>query len=253
MNNIINNKIKELKQQQINTTKANNKKLESEIKKILVSIIAILSSLYLKYDNASRNLQKVKVLKELEKELTKYKKQLDIATRCIIYDSLYNNFQDTYNKHVELLRQYNKLEVDKNSFSKVDIDKIIQKKFYGKTLNKRIGDNNDLIMNKTYKTVTDSLKKDTPLDGILKDVNTIFGITAIGMGERLLDTENTRIFSEAQNKALEDSNTTHLIWCADLCENTCDYCAGNDNQIFPIDDKPEIPAHANCNCYWEIV
>lgn len=251
-NQIINKKIKEYKQQQIDKTNEDNKKLENEIKKILVVIIAMLSELYLKYNSSTRNLQQMKILQQLKKELVKYNKQLDKITKTIVYDSLRTNFLDTYDRHVELLKQYNKLQLDEKTYNKDEIKKIIQKKFYGKTLDKRIIDNNSLIMNKIYKTAEKSFKGNKPLDSILNDVSKIFTITAVGMDERLLNTESSRVFSEAQNKALEDSNITQLLWCADLCQNTCEYCAGNDGEAFPINDKPEIPAHANCNCFWTL-
>lgn len=252
MDNIINNKIKELKQRQINYTTNDNKKLEEECKKILPIILALLSSQYIKYSSSNFKLQRMVIMKEIERNLVKIKKQAEESQSKIIIASLMNNFNNTYSSNFNLLKLYKDISVNKRDFTEEQINKIIQSKFYDKNLDKRVIDNTALVLNKIYKIINDYLSNSKPLDKTIIDVNKTFD-TLNGLGKRLLDTESTRIFTTAQDEVFSDFGITEVMWCAELCQNTCSYCAGQSGEIYPINDKPLIPAHANCNCYWEIV
>lgn len=250
--NKISSIIKDIKQQQINSTKEDNEKLKKEYRKILFMLIALISDSYIKYSNSILKIERMKTLNEIEKELIKYKKLLINSQNHIITTSLHNNFINAYDSHYELLRKFKNVDVDKRIFNDGEINAIIQAEYYKKTLDKRIYDNTSIILNQTYDIIDDSLKNDKNLEDIIIPTNDLFNITLVDLEERLLNTESTRIFNNAQGSIFKDFAISHLIWCSTLCENTCSECASNDGHPFSINDIDMIPLHSRCNCYWEI-
>lgn len=254
MNNI-NYEIQRIKQAAINKANEDNEKLKAEYKKILLIILAILSELHLRLQvsNSISRRQKLKVLIEIEKQLTKYKKILEDSQKEIVSISLRDIYKNTYDKHYDVLNILKETTKDNRKFTEDAINIIIQERFHGKQLNKRIDDNTTIIFNKTYKTINDNLKNNKLLDNTVSDVNKIFSTSMVAIGLRLLMTEQSRMFDKAQNLVFKDFGIEYVQWCSALCRNTCEYCASMDGEIFAINDKPIIPAHSRCNCYWELV
>lgn len=245
----IDKKIKDIKQQQINYTQEGKEKLNNEYEKTLLLILALLSEKYLKYSSVGLKLSKMQVLKEVERELIKHKKELEKEQKNIINSALQYIFMDSYNKHNQVLKAYKHVNSIAN-ISEREIDIIIHKMFIDKTLNKRINDNTAMIMNKTYKVINDSLKNNGDLSNTITDISKIFSNTAVNLGNRLLETEQSRLFSDAQVYSYKNFNIDLVQWCNSLCLNTCNYCSSMNGQVFSIDEEILIPAHSNCQCYW---
>ncbi len=49
--------------------------------------------------------------------------------------------------------------------------------------------------------------------------------------------------------AKNDSLTIeYVMWTNALDSNVCEYCEGLDGEVFEVNNTPDCPAHANCNC-----
>lgn len=249
MSSNLDKQIKDIKQQQIDYTQEGKNKIKKEYEKIMLLILALLSEKYLKYYNTGFKLNKMQVLKEIEKELIRYKKELQKEQRSIINSTLQYIFMDTYNQHNKLLEAYRNIN-SKKDISEDEINSIINKIFFDKTLEKRITDNTGLIMNKTYKTINDAFKKSEELGNTITDVNKIFTTIAENLNNRLLETEQSRVFTDAQVYSYKNFGIDLVKWCNSLCPNTCNYCTSMNGQVFSIDDEILIPAHSHCQCYW---
>lgn len=250
MNNV-NTSIKKIKEQQIQTSEENNKELEKKINEILLILIGLFTTLSMNY-NMSNKYRQLRIMKNIERELIKYRKFLVDYQKEFLEKTLKSTFNKNYNELYMVLKLLYNNDIPKSTFTEESIDKIIHSKFFNKTLNKRIADNTTLIFNKINKEVSTKIIEDIDTTAIVEVLNNNFD-SLIKIENRLLDTEDTRLFNEAQKKAFNDFGIEHLIWCSVLCKNTCSKCASNDSQAFSIKDIDMIPLHSRCNCYWEIV
>lgn len=247
----INNSLKNLKEQQIQGTEEKKNQLEKEFKEKMFILIGILMSLSAKYNNSNSEYTKLKIKRNIKEELNKYKNFLIKYQNNFIGKALRNTFDSSYNELYAILKLLYNNDIFKSNFTEESINKIIHSKFFDKTLNERITDNTSMMFNKMHKEINEKITTEDPTL-FIAILNDDFD-SLIKIENRLLDTEETRLFNEAQKKAFEDFGIEHLIWRSVLEANTCAECASRDGKPFSIDDIDMIPLHSNCNCYWEIV
>lgn len=55
--------------------------------------------------------------------------------------------------------------------------------------------------------------------------------------------------STAKSQTISDSGMVQYVqWDADTELNHCDYCEGNNGEIYPIDEAPDTQVHWGCGC-----
>jgi len=253
--NSVNNSIRSLKEQQIKVTEEKKKQLEKKFNEVLFILIGLLTTLS-RNSNTLSKYKQFRIIKDIERELVKHRKILVDYQKEFLYETLRNNFNENYNELYMILKTFYGNDIKKSTIIEDVINKIISSKFFDKTLDKRIVDNTTLTFNKINKELSNKLVSDNENTNIttviIGALNTNFD-SLTKTQKRLLDTEDTRLFNEAQKKVFRDFGIENLIWCSVLCENTCSECANNDGQPFSIEDIDMIPLHSRCNCYWEIV
>ena len=70
--------------------------------------------------------------------------------------------------------------------------------------------------------------------------------------KRLVNTEVSRVINEINNVQFKELGVKKVIYNAELDKGTCEVCEGLHGTIFKLEDKPVIPQHPNCRCYYEI-
>lgn len=61
------------------------------------------------------------------------------------------------------------------------------------------------------------------------------------------------VTTEARLRALKDAGVDALVWITEKDERVCPICRPRDEQIYPIELFPTLPAHWNCRCTAQLV
>lgn len=118
----------------------------------------------------------------------------------------------------------------------------------GKTFSSRIWDNTNALANRIKTDVEKAMLQGQSLEKLARQIKADFGSTAY-QAQRVISTETAKAVTAAQDEIYRSSGVVQqVMWDATLEENTCDECAENDGEYYPIDDHPDLPAHPNCRC-----
>ncbi|MBY6932291.1 hypothetical protein [Clostridium botulinum] len=155
----------------------------------------------------------------------------------IIYSLLENTVNDTFR-----LYSYNS--------KKKDINKILKENFKGKHFSSRVWDNENEVAKYLNKQLQDFIKGKVSVNKIKKNVETTFNSGAYNV-KRLAETEISRCQSAAFDKFCNEVEVKKVKYNATLC-NTCGRCMEDDGKIFDFKNKPKLPKHPFCQCYYDI-
>lgn len=132
---------------------------------------------------------------------------------------------------------------------------IVNADFQGATWSDRIWANNDTLKSRLEQLLTRSLVQGINPNVLARELRDQFKKefdNARYMAERLMRTETARVQDVAQMKSFEKYGYKYCKWIAE--PSACKICLGivSDGEggegIYPIDDAPTIPVHANCRC-----
>lgn len=90
-----------------------------------------------------------------------------------------------------------------------------------------------------------------PLSELIKTLsNPELGVFSKTRAARIATTEVTRLYSLGNKLAWEQSGTVkEFIWQTANDEAVCPICGSRHNQVYPLEQMKEIPAHPNCRCW----
>ena len=132
-----------------------------------------------------------------------------------------------------------------------DVENIINKNFKGKHFSKRIWENEQEVAKKLTKQCQDFLRGKINVNQIAKEIKDTYNTSAYN-AKRLAETEVSRCHSAAFDRFCKETNVKKVKYVARRCK-TCDRCLSYDGKIFDFKNKPELPRHPSCSCYFSVV
>lgn len=180
-----------------------------------------------------------------------YNKQYNLLSTLIIKLTRGNIKQETSNI-TNVLKNTIKNTYDFYSYNYnlKDVENIINDNFKGKHLSDRVWDNEQEVAKKLTKQCQDFLKGKISVNRIAKEIKDTYNTSAYN-AKRLTETEVARCQSKAFDRFCKEVGVKKVIYRATLC-NSCEHCLGLDGEIFEFKDKPELPKHPFCKCYYDI-
>lgn len=228
------------------------KEIKNEYKKYLLILIALVSDYYNRDVCAGKmsNFKKNIMMDDLEKKIKEFSNGLYDFQYEFITNELKDIYEETYFKNLEVLNDANGMEV-KEELIPEEVDNIINANYQGCSISSKLKDNINEFSETIYAKINRNILNRKTLDEMITDISKTFEIGTYD-GKVLLNTEQTRIFTEAQEKVFKDFEIEEIMWSADACFKPCMYCEAMDGKVFRMDDinKPRIPAHSNCHCCW---
>lgn len=133
-----------------------------------------------------------------------------------------------------------------------DVRKIIEANFKGKHFSTRVWDNEQEVSKYLEKQVKKFLDGKIGVNDIKKNIQKGFKASKDN-AERLVTTEVSRCSSSAFDRFCKEVGVEKVRYNAILDSKTCPKCSPNDGKPFDFDEKIELPQHAFCRCFYEII
>lgn len=235
--------------QQMQTTYKNQKDHLTELHKFI-------GLMYIKYatDGLLSKLtpqQRKAITGDVDSTLKSVAKDMGQTQVNNLTNILKRNYSDTYYKNAYVMDSGVKVDLKFDILKKEYIDAAVNNPIDGTLFSDRIWNNTATVADKLKQSIVDAMNGDTTIDAIGKDIQEIFNVNAYE-SQRLVNTENTRVQSQAIDDIGQSTGCNKQMYSATLEANTCAECGALDGQIFDIDDdsKPEIPEHPNCRCLY---
>lgn len=131
-----------------------------------------------------------------------------------------------------------------------DVEKIITSHYEGMHFSDRVWLLENEVVKHMKKELEEFIKGKVSVNKIKKNVETLFNSGAYS-AKRLAETEISRCASEAFNKFGDEVGIKKVRYNAEL--EACDKCKPYDGKPYDFDDKPELPKHPFCRCYYDII
>lgn len=132
-----------------------------------------------------------------------------------------------------------------------DVLKIVNEAFKGKTFSERVWDNQQEVVNLMQKTINDFLKGNININQIKNIIGKQFNNNAFQVN-RLVKTEVARAVNSAFDEMCKATGVKKVKYNSVLEKNTCPICESRHGNIYKVEEKPELPSHPQCVCYFEI-
>lgn len=132
-----------------------------------------------------------------------------------------------------------------------DVEKIINDNFKGKHFSDRVWENEQEVAKKLTQQCQDFLRGKINVNQIAKEIKDTYNTSAYN-AKRLAETEVSRCHSAAFDRFCKETGVKKVKYNARKC-NTCARCMDDDGKIFDLKNKPELPRHPMCKCYYDIV
>ena len=252
MNKLIKDEVVTIKKEMYNKSYNDVEEIKKEYKKYLLILIAFVSDYYNRHISNGKisNFRKNIIMNDLENKIKEYVGELYNFQHEFIVNDLKDIYEETYFKNLEVLNDAKEMEV-KGELIPDDIAGIINANYQGSNIKERLQTNLTEFAEDVYKKIDRDIVSRKTLDTMITNISMAFEISTYA-AKVLLNTEQTRIFTSAQEKIFTDYEVEEVMWCSEACSNTCMYCEAMDGKIFKLNDenKPSIPAHPNCNCCW---
>ncbi|GAA0774564.1 hypothetical protein GCM10008908_24630 [Clostridium subterminale] len=133
-----------------------------------------------------------------------------------------------------------------------DVRKIIEANFKGKHFSTRVWDNEQEVSKYLQSQVKKFLDGKIGVNDIKTNIQKGFKASKDN-AERLVTTEVSRCSSSAFDRFCKEVGVEKVRYNAILDSKTCPKCSPNDGKPFDIDEKIELPQHAFCRCFYEII
>ena len=178
-------------------------------------------------------------LKQILKTMAKDLGTSEIAVMTSILGEVY---LESYYKNAFLLNT--KFNIVKKEF----VDAAVNQKFKGSLFSKRIWINKADMIDKLQTNLTDAMKGKTTIDKVARDIKNTFNVKAYE-SKRLVNTEMSRIQTQASYDIGIDSGVDEVMWSATLDNLTATDDADLDGIVWGIkENHPTPPLHPNCRC-----
>lgn len=228
------------------------KEIKTEYKKYLLILIALISDYYNRdfYNGKISNFKKSIIMNDLEKKIREFSDELYNFQYDFIINELKDIYVETYFKNLEVLNEVKNMDI-KEELIPEEVDEIINTNYQGCSISSKLKDNINEFSETIYNKINRNILNRKTLDEMITDISKTFEVATYD-GKELLNTEQTRIFTEAQEKVFRDFEIQEIMWSSDACFKPCMYCEAMNGKVFRMDDrnKPTIPAHSSCNCCW---
>ncbi|MBK5242057.1 minor capsid protein [Clostridium sp.] len=252
MDKFVRDEIVKIKEEMMDKANGDVEEIKKEYKKYLLILIAFVSDYYNRHISNGKisNFRKNIILNDLEKKIKEYAQEIYNFQYEFIVNDLKDIYEETYFKNLEVLNEVKGMEV-KGELIPDEIEEIINANYQGSNIKERLQNNITEFAEDLYKKIDRDIVNRKTLDEMITGISKTFEISTYD-AKVLLNTEQTRIFTSAQEKVFINFEVEEIMWCADVCRNTCMYCEAMDGRIFKLNDenRPTIPAHPNCNCCW---
>lgn len=133
---------------------------------------------------------------------------------------------------------------------KNDVENIINSNFKGRHFSDRIWENENQVCKKLHKEIKNFLDGKINVNQIKSHIEKEFAAEKYNVN-RLVDTEIARCQAKAFDRFCKEVGVKKVIYRATLC-NSCSDCLSDDGRVFDFKDKPELPRHPMCQCYYDI-
>ena len=140
---------------------------------------------------------------------------------------------------------------DEAIISRNDINKIVNSTFKGEIYSERIWSNINEVSKLMQKNMNDFFNSSISVNDIENIIKKHFNTSASNV-KRLVNTEISRVINEINNVQFKELGVKKVTYNAELDKGTCEVCESLHGTIFNLEDKPVIPQHPNCRCYYEI-
>lgn len=228
------------------------KEIKTEYKKYLLILIALISDYYNRdvYNGKISNFKKSIIMNDLEKKIREFSDELYNFQYDFIINELKDIYEETYFKNIEILNEAKNMDI-KEELIPEEVDEIINSNYQGCSISSKLKENINEFSETIYNKINRNILNRKTLDEMITDISKTFEV-ATYEGKELLSTEQTRIFTEAQEKVFRDFEIQEIMWSSHACFKPCMYCEAMNGKVFRMDDrnKPTIPAHSSCNCCW---
>ncbi|AKL96144.1 putative phage head morphogenesis protein SPP1 gp7 family [Clostridium aceticum] len=239
-----------IKQEMITRAEEKEKKIKREHRKLLRLLLLMLLEFYHHYSVDGKLIlnryQRESFMVQVEKLLMEKVGAMAALEKEMLEKLLKEIYEDAYIKHGVLLEGRLLLSLNPDL-----IDEHVYQKFKEDTFGNRIHRNKQELVTKLYHLISTGIKEGRDYQSLTNEIDRVFQYSEY-QSKRLMMTEESRIFNLAQLTAFKVMDYKGKItWCSVLCHTTCDYCESMHGEIFYIEDNlPDIPAHANCQCFW---
>ncbi|EPY2285330.1 minor capsid protein [Clostridium sp. FAM 1755] len=132
-----------------------------------------------------------------------------------------------------------------------DVRKITESNFKGKHFSKRVWENEKAVGEHLHKQVKQFLDGKINVNQIKKDIEKTFNTNAYN-AKRLTETEVNRCSNNAFDRFCIETGVKKIRYNATLDGRTCPICAPDNDKVFDIDKKIELPRHPLCRCFYTI-
>ncbi|MDS1004178.1 phage minor head protein [Clostridium sporogenes] len=133
-----------------------------------------------------------------------------------------------------------------------DVRKIVESNFKGKHFSTRVWDNEQKVSKYLESQIKNFLDGKIGVNDIKKNIEEGFYASKHN-AERLVETEINRCSSTAFNRFCEEVGVEKVRYNAILDGRTCPKCSPHHDKPFDFDKKIELPQHARCRCFYEII
>lgn len=191
--------------------------------------------------------QRQAILKQLERKIIEETKVLGYQDVEYVKKVLEEIIKEAYEKHRNLMGG------DANILlSPLWIQEIICRDYKDDNFENRVLNNKRKLAGRLFVAFDKALLNNATLEETSEKLQEVFKKTDYE-SYRLLMNEQGRVFDAVQTKVfIEEATIEKVVWESVLCSNTCAYCEMMDGSVFEVNDpnRPEIPAHVLCQCYW---
>jgi SPP1 gp7 family putative phage head morphogenesis protein len=226
------------------------KPIYAEQKKSLDGLHTVVGALFIAY--AVNGLLKMNASQKansgIKEHLKTMGKDLGDSEIAKVTDILAKTYSDTYYKNAFVMDSGIKVDLKFDILKKEFIDAAVNQKFKEELFSDRIWKNKADMIDKLQSSITECMKGNTTIDKIVKDIRDTFNTTAYE-SQRLVQTENARIQTQASYDIGISSGVEKVMWSATLDSKTAEEDADLDGKVWGInEDHPEPPLHPSCRC-----
>lgn len=215
-------------------------KTKKESRDELLKVIAMILLRYTIVDN---------VLSLSEKD---YNKEYSLLGALIVKHSK-GNIKQEINNTTNILRNTVKNTYKHYSYNHnlKDVEKIINDNFKGKHFSDRVWENEQEVAKKLTKQCQDFLRGKINVNQIEKEIKNTYNTSAYN-AKRLTETEVSRCHSAAFDRFCKETGVKKVKYNSILDSATCSDCKIYHGKVYDLKNKPEIPRHPMCRCFYEI-
>jgi len=249
MNKVYRKSIEDIKTQEEDYADEEMKPIYAEQKKALDSTHALVGSLFIAY--AVGGLLKMNATEKANSGIKEHLKTMgkDLGDSEVkkVTDILEKAYKDTYYRNAFVMDEGIKIDLKFNILKKEFINAAVNQKYKGEFFSDRIWTEKADMIDKLQASLIKTMNGETTIDKVARDIKNTFNTTAYE-SQRLVNTENARVQTQASYDIGINTGVTQVLWSATLDGKTCPEDAELDGKVFPIDEAPDCPTHPNCRC-----